>query len=167
MNKTISPQTYSDLVADLSSLIERGRRTAVRSVNVTLVATSWLVGQRIVEYEQQGKRKAVYGEELLVRLADDLSSRFGKGYSKSNLFVMRAFYLAYPAQTIFQTPSGKLKPASRKKVPQKSPIGLEWFDLLARRFVLSWSQYAILLRLEDPAQREFLSELFKRSRKIS
>ena len=155
MKKTVSPQTYSDLVAELSSLIERGRRTAVRSVNVTLVATSWLVGQRIVEYEQQGKRKAVYGEELLVRLADDLSSRFGKGYSKSNLFAMRAFYLAYPTQMIFQTLSGKLTPASRKKVPPKSLIGLEWFDFLARRFVLSWSQYSILLRLDDPAQREF------------
>ena len=43
------------------------------------------------------------GEVLLVMLAQDLSTRYGRGFSKSNIFNMRAFYLAWE---IFQTPSG-------------------------------------------------------------
>ena len=107
MAKPTKTQNYSNLIADLSSFIERGRREAVRYVNIALVATYWLVGRRIVEYEQKGKKKARYGEELLVRLATDLTGRFGRGFSKSNLFMMRAFYLAYPETAIFQTVSGK------------------------------------------------------------
>ena len=94
MPKPVKTKNYSNLIADLSSFIEQGRHQAVRYVNTALVATYWLIGRRIVEYEQKGKKKAVYGEELLVRLADDLSSRFRRGFSKSNLFMMRAFYLS-------------------------------------------------------------------------
>ncbi len=42
------------------------------------------------------------------RLSRDLTHRFGRGFGLSNLFQMRAFYLAYPE--IFQTLSGKSAP---------------------------------------------------------
>jgi predicted nuclease of restriction endonuclease-like (RecB) superfamily len=59
----------------------------------------------MVEFEQGGKEKAEYGSELLGNLARDLKSRYGKGFSKSNLYLMRELYLKYP---IIQTLSGKL-----------------------------------------------------------
>src|SRR3989338_9535362 len=62
MKKGIKTQNYSTLITDLASLVERGRKTAVRYVNTALVATYWLMGRRIVEYEQQGKEGAEYGE---------------------------------------------------------------------------------------------------------
>jgi hypothetical protein len=73
MKKAIVPQDYSQLVADLASLIEQGRRFTARSVNTTLVVTYWLIGRRIVEYEQKGKKRAGYGEEILQKLSIDLS----------------------------------------------------------------------------------------------
>ncbi len=48
----IKEQKYSNLITDIASLIEQGRKTAVRYVNTTLVVTYWLVGRRIVEYEK-------------------------------------------------------------------------------------------------------------------
>lgn len=108
MKKTVKTHKYSILITNLASLIEQGRKSAVRYVNTALVTTYWFIGGRIVEYEQKGKKRAEYGEELLISLAGDLSSRFGKGFSKSNLFMMRSFYLAYSEQQIFQTLSGKL-----------------------------------------------------------
>lgn len=50
----------------------------------------------IVEDEQQGKAKAIYGEATLKNLATQLTFEFGKGFDDSNLRNMRSFYLAFP-----------------------------------------------------------------------
>ena len=80
------------LINDLASLVEQGRKTAVRYVNTALVATYWLMGRRIVEYEQKGEKRAAYGEKLLLELSQDLSNKFGRGFSPDNLETMRRFY---------------------------------------------------------------------------
>jgi len=49
--------------------------------------------------------KAEYGSELLDRLSKDLSVEFGKGFSRSNLFQVRQFYLKFSK---IQTLSGQL-----------------------------------------------------------
>jgi len=41
----------------------------------------WLIGYRIVEFEQSGKRRATYSEDLIEQLADDLTDRYGRGFS--------------------------------------------------------------------------------------
>lgn len=61
-----------------------------------MTATYWESGQRIVEFEQGGKERAEYGAEVVERLALDLTARFGGGFGRRNVFLMRAFYLAYP-----------------------------------------------------------------------
>ena len=106
MKKLTQPQNYSKLVTDLTSLIEQGRKTAVRYVNTALVATYWFMGRRIVEYEQKGKERAKYGEALLKKISTDLTTRFGKGFTERNLDYMRQFYLIYPE--ISHTPCAKL-----------------------------------------------------------
>src|SRR5439155_1599177 len=75
-------------------LIDEARRTSARSVNALMTATYWFIGRHIVEFEQAGKSKAQYGEEVIDQLAADLTSRFGRGFTRSNLFNMRAFYSA-------------------------------------------------------------------------
>jgi predicted nuclease of restriction endonuclease-like (RecB) superfamily len=67
--------------------------------------TYWQVGQQIVEFEQGGQAKAEYGTGLISRLAKDLTLRHGRGFSRSNLFFMRQFYLTYAK---VQTLSGLL-----------------------------------------------------------
>lgn len=45
-----------------------------------------LAGRRhLVEFDQRGKERAVYGSELLKRLSGALQSRFGRGFSERNL----------------------------------------------------------------------------------
>jgi len=63
------------------------------------------IGKRIVEFEQKGEERANYGAELLKKLAKDLSLKYGKGFSRSNLQYMRLLYIKYPK---CQTLSGKL-----------------------------------------------------------
>src|SRR5581483_5580168 len=77
-----------------------------RAVNSILTATYWEIGRRIVEFEQGGKARAEYGEELLRRVAQDLTARHGRGFSRQGLQKMRAFYLGWE---ICPTPSGKFE----------------------------------------------------------
>lgn len=103
---------YERLVSDISSLLDQARRTTVRVVNSVLTTTYWEIGRRIVEFEQGGKAKAEYGEELLDRLSNDLTRTHGRGFSMQGLYKMRGFYLGWQ---ISPTPSGKLE--ARAKCP--------------------------------------------------
>lgn len=81
---------------DVVDVIADARRAAARVVNATMTTTYWFIGRRIIEKEQRGSARADYGEQLVKRLALDLSKQFGRGFSKRNLWQMRAFYLAWP-----------------------------------------------------------------------
>src|ERR1019366_7982185 len=87
------PVDYGQLVSEISSLLEKARGGASRSVNAILTATYWEIGRRIVEHEQGGKARAEYGKELLAQLAKDLTTQHGRGFSGRNLRQMRTFYL--------------------------------------------------------------------------
>ena len=97
---------YEGLLSRVSALLEQGRRSVVRTVNAMLTATYWEVGRQIVEYELRGQERADYGDVLVERLGQDLSARYGRGYSRRNVFQMKAFYLGWE---IVQTPSGQLQ----------------------------------------------------------
>ena len=105
MEKLPENRKYPHLLNDIGALLEKGRQTAARQVNTILVETYWQIGCRIVEFEQQGNQKAEYGASLLRNLSKDLKIRYGKGFSRSNLQLMRILYLKYPK---YQTLSGKL-----------------------------------------------------------
>ena len=102
---TPEKQPYSELITKIGSLLQQGRQQAAQSVNTILVQTYWFIGQHIVEFEQDGNEKAEYGSQLFERLSKDLTLAYGKGFSRSNLFQIRQFYIKF--QNI-QTLSGQL-----------------------------------------------------------
>ena len=97
---------YRALLERVSDVLEHARHNTVRQINTIIVKTYWQIGKLIIEEEQRGRHRANYGDELITRLATDLSQKFGRGFGKSNLFSMRRFYLLYPPRK-FQTLSGK------------------------------------------------------------
>lgn len=98
-------EVYQKLVDSIGFTIVSARQRAIQAVNNELLNANWEIGKYIVEYEQHGNEKAEYGSSLLTNLSKDLKSRFGKGFSKSNIYLMRQFYLKYQ---IFQSVTGKL-----------------------------------------------------------
>ena len=138
-------RTYEHLVGNIAGLLESARRTAARAVNSIMTATYWEVGRRIVEFEQGGRKRAGYGEELLERLSCDLTTRCGKGFSPDNLERFRLFYQRFPRIEISAT-------ALRKS---QSIVHLGDIDAIARRFPLPWSHYTRLLRVQSPHAFEF------------
>ena len=152
---------YRAVFGDVSKIIDAARESAARSVNAAMTAAYWLVGRRIVEFEQSGEDRAEYGEALVERLAEDLAVRFGRGFSLRNIYNMRLFYLAYPTDRILQTPSAKLALLPERQILQTPSGKLEapsvevGFDDLLTAFPLPWSAYVRLLSVRDESAREF------------
>ncbi len=109
---------YPGLIGGIGALLETSRHTAARTVNSLMTATYWEVGRRIVEFEQGGKKRAGYGEELLKRLATDLTARFGQGFSTRSLQNMRSFFGCFPTERIWQTLSAKSERTSFDLIAQ-------------------------------------------------
>lgn len=101
----LEKQPYSELIDKIGSLLQQGRQQAAQSVNTILVQTYWYIGQHIVVFEQKGNERAEYGSQLLDTLSKDLTKSYGKGFSRSNIFQIRQFYVKF--QNI-QTLSGQL-----------------------------------------------------------
>lgn len=131
---------YETILGDISNVIDVARRSAARSVNCIVTAAYWLVGRPIVEFEQKGEARAGYGKRLLERLAKDLSTRFGRGFSYPNLNKFRQFYLAYPQENILSTVSRELSQQN-----SKTPSGEFVLRSAAECFPLPWSAYVRLL----------------------
>ncbi|MFH1553032.1 MAG: PDDEXK nuclease domain-containing protein, partial [Candidatus Omnitrophota bacterium] len=105
------------------------------------------IGRRIVEFEQCGKKRAGYGDELIKRLAVDLQKNFGRGFNKRNLHNMRQVYLLWPK--LF--PQGSSAP----------PKSLRGYELTAYEKVhtlcalLPWCHYRRLLSVKSKEARDF------------
>ncbi|HDH03541.1 MAG TPA: DUF1016 family protein, partial [Actinobacteria bacterium] len=106
--QTVLINEARSLAAELHELIIAARNAAARSVNSLQVAVNFEIGHRIVEREQKGAMRADYGKALLKKLAAELTVEFGKGFSETNLKLMRQFYLAYRGR-IGQTLSDQLQ----------------------------------------------------------
>ncbi len=94
--------------ADIQAILEQARSKARSAVNSAMVEAYWLIGQRIVQEEQQGQHKAQYGARLLANLSRALTESLGKGFSYANLRNFRQFYLTYPDPEICYTVCSKL-----------------------------------------------------------
>lgn len=185
-NKPKSPNTsldvhYDSVLGDISKVVDAARRSAARSVNYIMTAAYWLAGRRIVESEQEGEKRASYGEELLKRLSVDLGKRYGRGFGVDNLQRFRAFYLVYPPERIYATLSRKLpdedkiaKYATPLRISQtksmdkpdgsilQTPSGILQTSSaelalveIARCFQLPWSAYVRLLSVKNENARGF------------
>jgi len=133
--KSSAPKNYDRFLGGVVSLLEEARRSSARAVNSIMTATYWEIGRRIVETEQKsGSRSEYYGEEIIENLSVDLTGRFGRGFSRRNLFQMRAFFTAFPSKKIVQA------------MPAQS---------LEKQFPLSWTHYVSLLSVDNPNARQF------------
>jgi len=96
---------YINLIDKISEVTANARGQIAKSINTELIQTYWLIGQYIVEFEQDGRASATYGSKLLNYLQKDLTHLLGKGFSRSNLQYMRLLYLRFQN---CQTLSGEL-----------------------------------------------------------
>lgn len=93
--KMVIRNDYSLILKDIKNIIAKARYTAFTAINTEMLKAYFEIGKKIVEEEQQGEKRAGYGQNLLNIISEELASEFGKGFDTSNLRRMRRFYLTY------------------------------------------------------------------------
>lgn len=144
---------------DFIALLEKLRQThdliqqrVATSISNGLVVRNWLIGHYIVEFEQNGRDYAQYGERLLYRLSDELTHGGTKGMSYTNLTLYRKFYLTYP----------QIGSAARRFAPIGANLQTLSEDFNSLSFApdqllkhFSFSHFIELLKVENELGRAF------------
>lgn len=118
---------HQNIFNDIRRILDDARRKAFSAVNFAMVEAYWQIGKRIVEEEQRGGTRAEYGARLIMELARRLTQEFGRGFTEANLKNFRQFYLTFKDKEI----------------------------RYAARSELSWTHYRLIMRVENPAAREY------------
>ena len=125
-----SSEEFSSLYNNVSALIETTKEKVYHFVNSELVLLYWNIGRTVKEDIIKVER-AEYGEKIVEGLAKGLTLKYGKGYSRRNLFRMVKFYEAFVDYEIVTTLSAQL----------------------------TWSHFVELIAIEDSLKREFYATL--------
>jgi len=84
---------FDTLVSEIHHATNHFRQNAIKAVNINLTLRNWIVGFYIVEFEQNGEDRAIYGSQLLQKLAVTIDV---KGLTAPELSRCRQFYSSYP-----------------------------------------------------------------------
>lgn len=139
----------------ISALIEQARNVVVNTAKAAEVKTRYEVGRYIFEDEQKGER-AAYGKQILKNLSVKLMDRFGDDWSYDTLIRCRKFYTSYQNAEIVATPLPQLENLGESAESKEDMnCGNAVAPIRLPRFILSWSHYLILMRIENIEARSF------------
>ncbi len=148
-NRKIAGKNLDALFKRVILILEEARGNVVREVNRNMVLAYWLIGREIVRGVQGGQRRAEYGKETVEVLAIRLNEQYGKGFSTSNLWYFRQFYLAYQCRGDIPHPLG----GALVGIEKGHGKGEGWVQGFSPR--LSWSHYRVLMAVENGEARDF------------
>lgn len=132
---------------NIKEILEKARVTVYRAVNFAMVQAYWHIGKVIVEGEQEGKKRAGYGEYLLQQLSQKLTSDFGRGFTITNLKYVRQFYIKFPIRHAVRDQLSSAPKSHAAGDQSQAPTGL--------CPELSWTHYRLLLKVENDEARQF------------
>jgi hypothetical protein len=112
---------------EISGILPAARQKRFTTVHSEMTVIYWKIGERIIEKELQGGNRSEYGTFVNKDFSKDLTKRFGKGFSVTNIKNFRQFYLVF---------RGKSTAGPRHKE-------------------LSWTHYRIIMRLKDLDARQY------------
>lgn len=163
-----------DLLTQIRDIMSTARNNVAQQVNNELIVAYWNIGRVIVEHEQGNNARADYGKETLKLLSRTLTKEFGKGFSLSNVYNMRQFYLDYPK---FQSLTGKLtwthycelmtiSDRDRRNFYEKECARSGWSVRELKRQI-STSLFERLLLSDGKANKEKVLELAEKGQEIA
>ena len=67
-NSLSKPMNFDLLLNTIQQTHTVFQQNAVKAVNMSLTLRNWLIGYYIVEFEQNGEDRAIYGDKLIPNL---------------------------------------------------------------------------------------------------
>ena len=173
MKKDIDP-SKNELIESIKAIIHDARKSVAINVNHELLAAYWNIGKVIIDNEKTNNVDPTSSRQIILELSQRLTTEIGRGFSRSNLFNMRKFYLEY--QDV-QTVSGQLtwshicelliiEDAHKKSFYEKESINSYWSVRELKRQIDS-SLYERILLSRGKANQEQIMELSKKGQQIS
>lgn len=139
MDKDITQISENLLFADVCTIIESARTSAIMAVNTALTLRNWRLGERIARDELDGTERAEYGKTVIKKLAVLLTENYGSGFDFSSLYKYIKFYRLFPDILDAASPqSSKLDAVSPKLLP--------------------WTLYRELIRVENKDARQWYAQ---------
>lgn len=139
-------EAIENLCAKTVALVKHARNIAVQQVNMIQLLTYYAIGKWIVDVQQKGESRARYGSQIIKRLSEAMQKNFERGFSEDTLKNVRKFYLMYKNrvdETVFNL-----------FAVEKSETVFSFFEDKPP-FVVSWSHYLQLMRIENEDERSF------------
>lgn len=138
---SVSSNGLDNIFQRASSIVEKARSEAYSYINETLVRRNWLLGKLIAEEELLGEERATYGLNIIKNLSQRLTSQFGKGFTRRDLYHYLTFFKTY--SELFLSPESKVYSASTQS-----------------HGLLSWTHYRTLLQeLNNDARKWYEQEV--------
>ena len=134
------------LCANTVALVKHARNIAVQQVNMIQLLTYYTIGKWIIEVQQKGETRARYGSQVIKRLSEEMKKNFERGFSEDSLKNARKFYLTYKDridETVFHLFAVEKSETVFSLFEEKPP------------FIVSWSHYLQLMRIENENERSF------------
>lgn len=157
------------MINNIKEIIINSRKSVIHKVNQALITTYWQIGREIVSNEQKNKIDKQSARKVIQDLSKHLKEELGRGFSRSNLFNMRKFYLEYPS---VQTVSGHLgwshicelliiADKDKRSFYEKETINSQWSIRELKRQINSSLFERLLLSQGNPNKKKVL-ELSKK-----
>lgn len=161
------------LIENIKKIILDSRKSAALSVNHELIAAYWNIGKIIIDNEKANNVDTTSSRQIILELSKELTKEIGRGFSRSNLFNMRKFYIEYPD---VQTLSGQLtwshicelltiEDGQKKKFYERETINSSWSVRELKRQIDS-SLYERLLLSKGKDNKGHVIELSKKGQQI-
>lgn len=134
------------LCVETVALVKYARNIAVQQVNMIQLLTYYAIGKWIIEVQQKGETRARYGSQVIKRLSEEMKKNFDRGFSEDSLKNVRKFYLTYKDridETVFNLFAVEKSETVFSLFKEKTP------------FIVSWSHYLQLMRIENEDERSF------------
>lgn len=165
MTKDIKPSASpesGDLFHRVVFILEQAKTNVVRIVNSEMVLAYWHIGREIVQELQKGEDRAEYGKQIIKDLSAKLNEKYRKGFSTTNLWYFRQFYLVYSNREprIRHKVCGELNSGEKLHKPcgvlNELSLSVENNkEIQGFSPGLSWSHYRTLSKVEHENERLF------------
>lgn len=154
MENNLTRNDYNDFIVDIKNKIRNSQYEAMKAVNQALINLYWGIGKEI--YNQQEEKG--WGKSIVEVLSKEIQKEFPavKGFSASNLWRMRNFYVTY-------SNSKNLAPLVREISWTKNIVIMEKCqDNLEKEFYIKmtkkygWTKDVLINHIENKSYEKYL-----------
>ena len=134
-------ENYADFLAEVKTQIKSSQAKAALSVNASLIAMYWNIGEMIAENQALFEGR----NDFIDQLAKDIQREFSgiKGFSRTNLFSIRQFYLFYRFNSVQQAVG--LNEIVSDSVQQLVALNEKTSEILKLLVQIPWGHHVLIL----------------------